>query len=90
MEIIKNLECSPRNIYTGSIGHIKPDGSGTFNVAIRTALIDKKNNSLTYGIGSGIVWDSIEQDEYKETLLKSKIILNQYSKFDLVETMLWK
>ena len=55
---------------------------------LETALIDKKTNDITYGIGSGIVWDSQEKDEYDETLLKSKIMLNQYSNFDLVETML--
>ena len=89
MEIIKDLECSPRNIYTGSIGLISPNRNALFNVAIRTALIDKKTNDITYGIGSGIVWDSQEKDEYDETLLKSKIMLDQYSNFDLVETMLW-
>ena len=89
MEIIKDLECSPRNIYTGSIGLISPNRDALFNVAIRTALIDKKTNYITYGIGSGIVWDSQEKDEYDETLLKSKIMLDQYSNFDLVETMLW-
>ena len=89
MEIIKDLECSPRNIYTGSIGLISPNSDALFNVAIRTALINKKTSHITYGVGSGIVWDSKEKDEYDETLLKSKIILNQYSNFDLVETMLW-
>ena len=89
MEIIKNLECSPRNIYTGSIGLISPNSDALFNVAIRTALINKKTSHITYGVGSGIVWDSQEKDEYDETQLKSKIILNQYSNFDLVETMLW-
>ena len=35
MEIIKDLECSPRNIYAGSIGLISPNRNALFNVAIR-------------------------------------------------------
>src|SRR5207237_874080 len=38
MEIIASLETSPRGIYTGAIGHVAPDGTASFNVAIRTAV----------------------------------------------------
>ena len=59
MEIIlQSLECGPRGIYTGSIGFVAPDNSAQFNVAIRTAVIDKRNSTLEYGVGGGIVWDS--------------------------------
>ena len=33
-------KAAPRGLYTGSIGHIAPNGDFTFNVAIRTAVID--------------------------------------------------
>ncbi len=36
MEIIEELESSPRGIYTGSIFHLQPNGDFDFNVCIRT------------------------------------------------------
>ncbi len=42
MEIIAELEDGPRGVYTGSIGHIAPNGDFSFNVAIRTAVIDRE------------------------------------------------
>ncbi|MCM8788836.1 MAG: anthranilate synthase component I family protein, partial [Candidatus Omnitrophica bacterium] len=41
MQIISELEKSPRKIYTGTIGILKPDNSAVFNVAIRTIIIRK-------------------------------------------------
>ena len=43
MEIIAGVECSPRRIYTGSIGFIEPGGRAQFNVAIRTVLVDHRD-----------------------------------------------
>lgn len=90
MEIIENIENSAREIYTGTVGYITPCGDALFNVAIRTALINKKNKSISYGVGSGIVWDSIGEEEYEETQIKAKILLSKRYNFDLIETMLWK
>lgn len=90
MKIINELEKSPRKIYTGSIGYIAPKRQARFNVAIRTALIDKKKNTVEYGVGGGIVWDSYEQAEYAEALLKANVLTNPpLPKFSLFETMLW-
>ena len=89
MRIISELETTPRRIYTGSIGYIAPDRKATFNVAIRTALIDKENHSAEYGIGGGIVWDSTSTDEYAEALLKARVLTESPPEFSLLETMLW-
>ncbi len=90
MKIIKELETSPRKIYTGSIGYIAPNRQARFNVAIRTALIDKKNKTVEYGVGGGIVWDSEEKDEFEEALLKAKVLTNPpQPEFSLFETLLW-
>jgi len=89
MRIISKLEPAPRKIYTGSIGYIEPERKAQFNVAIRTALIDKENMSTEYGIGGGIVWDSNSKDEYNEALLKSKVLASDKPEFSLFETMLW-
>ena len=89
MKIIHELETSPRNIYTGTIGHIAPGRKATFNVAIRTALIDCETKKAEYGIGGGIVWDSTGSDEYEEALLKARVLTEPYPAFSLFETMLW-
>ena len=89
MKIIHELETSPRNIYTGTIGHIAPGRKATFNVAIRTALLDCETKKAEYGIGGGIVWDSTGTDEYEEALLKARVLTEPLPAFSLFETMLW-
>lgn len=90
MNIISELEGSPRNIYCGSIGYVMPGRRARFSVAIRTALVDKKNRKAEYGVGGGIVWDSTSADEYSEALLKARILTDPPQKeFSLFETLLW-
>jgi para-aminobenzoate synthetase / 4-amino-4-deoxychorismate lyase len=90
MNIIAELETSPRRIYCGSIGYIAPNRKARFNVAIRTALVDKQNSTAEFGLGGGIVWDSTSADEYGEALLKARVLTNPPQKeFSLFETLLW-
>jgi len=89
MKFISELESTPRKIYTGSIGHIAPNHKATFNVAIRTALIDRETQTAEYGVGGGIVWDSTSVDEYAEALLKARVLTESAPQFSLLETMLW-
>ena len=56
MEILHELETSPRGAYCGAIGYFAPDGSARFNVAIRTLTIAGGQGEL--GIGGGVVQDS--------------------------------
>ena len=88
MEIIHETEKGPRGIYTGAIGFLAPDGDFSFNVPIRTAVMDAKGKGWL-GIGSGIVADSTVKMEYRECLLKSRFLYNTPANFALVETMLW-
>lgn len=90
MEIIADLETSSRKIYCGSIGFIAPNRKARFNVAIRTALVDKQESKAEYGVGGGIVWDSTPADEYDEALLKARVLTDPPQKeFCLFETLLW-
>ena len=89
MRIISELETTPRRIYTGSIGYISQNRKAKFNVAIRTALIDREIQRAEYGVGGGIVWDSTSADEYTEALLKAQVLTEQFPNFSLLETMLW-
>lgn len=88
MEAIKTLEGQPRELYTGAIGHIEPSGNAIFNVAIRTAWVDKVASKSVFGAGCGIVWDSDPYDEYSELVAKTQILRRPPSDFHLFETML--
>lgn len=90
MQIIRELEAGPRGVYTGSIGFIAPDHSAVFNVAIRTAVIDKANRQAVVGVGSGVVHDSELFGEYDECLLKARFLTERQGSFQLIETILWK
>jgi para-aminobenzoate synthetase component I len=68
MEIIHELEPSPRGPYCGSLGYIAFNGDMDINILIRTITIHK--NSLQYQVGGGIIAESNEEDEYQETLHK--------------------
>lgn len=93
MEIIHELEKSPRGIYTGAIGYIAPHGDAVFNVAIRTIVINKNKGKM--GVGSGIVWDSDSKNEYEECILKTGFLsdkgvhLYANKDFKLIESILW-
>lgn len=73
MEIIEELEGIKRNIYTGSIGYFDFRGNCDFNIVIRTII--KKDNKAFFGVGGGITYDSIEEDEYNETLDKARALM---------------
>jgi para-aminobenzoate synthetase/4-amino-4-deoxychorismate lyase len=88
--IIREVECSPRNIYTGAMGVVSPEGRSWFNVAIRTALIDRSNATVEYGVGSGIVWDSSSDDEFRECIAKAAAVTSQRHHVALFETILWE
>ncbi|MDD7909935.1 aminodeoxychorismate synthase component I [Pseudovibrio exalbescens] len=88
MEIIDDLEASPRGIYTGSIGAIEPNGDFCFNVAIRTLVLDEAGNG-SLGTGSGVVFDSGASPEYEECLLKLEVFTDPIEPFGLIETMKW-
>lgn len=87
MEIIKDLEKEPRGVYTGAIGYISPSQEACFNVAIRTIHIKDGKGEL--GVGGGIVYDSKDESEYSEALLKAKFFMEGVSKINLMETILW-
>ncbi|MDO8552854.1 MAG: anthranilate synthase component I family protein [bacterium] len=73
MEIIDESEPTARSVYAGSIGWIDPDDSADFNIAIRTLI--KKGEKVYLQVGGGIVYDSVEKDEYQETLDKARSFL---------------
>ncbi len=89
MRIIKELEKEERGIYTGAIGFVNNNKS-VFNVAIRTIVLEKKSLCGELGLGSGIVWDSIGEEEYEEVKLKGNFLLKPDNYFEIFETMLFE
>lgn len=77
MEIIEELEPNRRSIYTGCLGYLSFSGGMDFNILIRTIL--KKDNQLYFGVGGGIVADSKPEDEYQETLVKARAMIEAIS-----------
>jgi para-aminobenzoate synthetase / 4-amino-4-deoxychorismate lyase len=75
MQIIRELERFPRGVYTGTIGLLRPGGDCTFNVAIRTVVLDTETNVATCSVGGGITIDSTAEDEYQECLVKSRFLV---------------
>ena len=92
MELINQLETSPREVYTGAIGYIAPDRKCQFNVAIRTVLSDKQSKLATFGVGGGIVWDSVETEEIREIQVKAQVLDTTKVQCSgaLLETMRWE
>lgn len=72
MEIIDELEPVKRGIYAGAVGYIAWSGNLDTAIAIRTAVI--KNNRLHIQAGAGIVYDSVPQNEWDETMNKGRAI----------------
>jgi len=88
-ELIREIEPGPRGVYTGAVGYMGPGGTARFNVAIRTATVDRLRNRVTYGIGSGITWDSRAGREYAECLAKARVLEADVRPFSLIETLKW-
>ena len=73
VEILKELEGAPRDIYSGAFGYLGFDGSADFGMTIRTLVFEGSTASL--GVGGGITIDSDPESEFEETMLKSKALL---------------
>jgi para-aminobenzoate synthetase/4-amino-4-deoxychorismate lyase len=85
MEILRDLEASPRGAYCGAIGYFSPSGSARLNVAIRTLSLAGGLGRL--GIGGGVVQDSRAESEYAECLLKARFFEIGRKKIELIETL---
>lgn len=69
MEIIHELEQTPRGPYTGSLGYLSHSGRMDLNILIRTMLFD--GEKILFRTGAGIVNDSIAVAELAETRAKA-------------------
>ncbi|MFC3931285.1 anthranilate synthase component I [Streptococcus dentapri] len=72
MKRIYELEQEKRGIYAGAIGYLSASGDMDFAIAIRTMVL--KNHKAYVQAGAGIVYDSIPEKEFEETINKSKSV----------------
>ena len=77
MEIIERCEPVRRGVYCGAIGFIGVDGRLDLNIAIRTLVAG--SGTLRGWAGGGIVADSAEEAEYRETLDKASAMLKVFT-----------
>ncbi|MFZ6681368.1 aminodeoxychorismate synthase component I [Undibacterium sp. Tian12W] len=100
MQIIRELEAEPRGLYTGAIGWFDPPaqpgalGDFCLSVPIRTLQLQAPADDAepvlrrgVLGVGAGIVYDSVAQDEYAECHLKARFLTGLPPQFELFETM---
>lgn len=73
MQIINELEQFKRGVYSGAIGYISSSGNMDLALAIRTMIV--KDDKAFVQAGAGIVYDSIPESEYEETINKAKALL---------------
>jgi para-aminobenzoate synthetase/4-amino-4-deoxychorismate lyase len=85
MQTITSLEPTPRGVYCGAIGVVRPGGHATFNVAIRTMTLHGKQ--ATCGIGSGITADATADAEWQEWQTKRGFLTRASQAFNLLETL---
>ena len=74
MDIISQIEQTPRKAYCGHIFWQNFQGMLDSNILIRT--ITAKENQLSFRAGGGITYSSIPQKEYEEMLAKASIFFN--------------
>jgi para-aminobenzoate synthetase/4-amino-4-deoxychorismate lyase len=92
MGLIARHEPSARGVYCGAIGLVSPPGApgpvrARFNVAIRTAVVDRRSGTIEYGAGGGVTWSSGARAEWGELHAKARLLTALTHPFRLLETM---
>ena len=71
MQLIEEYEHSRRELFSGSVGYVTPEGDFDFNVIIRSLFYNATSKYLCYQTGGAITYDSIAEQEWEETRLKA-------------------
>lgn len=72
MGLIEQYEQTKRGLYSGAVGYFTPHGDFDFNVVIRSILYNGAKRYLSFQAGGAIVFDSVPEAEYEESLLKAQ------------------
>ncbi len=71
MQLIDRYEAARRELFSGSVGYISPDGDFDFNVVIRSLFYDAERQYLSYQTGGAVTWGSDAESEWEELRLKA-------------------
>jgi anthranilate synthase component 1 len=82
MEIIAEVENESRGAYAGAIGYLGFSGNLDTCITIRTIIF--KNGKAYVQAGAGIVWDSVPESEYQETINKATGMLKAIRTAEIV------
>jgi para-aminobenzoate synthetase / 4-amino-4-deoxychorismate lyase len=85
MRKLRALEPQARGVYCGAVGMVRPGGHATFNVAIRTVVV--QGGVARCGIGSGITSDAQPDGEWTEWQSKRRFLERASQPFELLETL---
>ena len=77
MEIIAEFEPEKRGPYAGAAGYFSFSGDMDMAISIRTMVV--KGGIAYTQSGGGVVYDSVPESEYEETLNKARASLNAVS-----------
>jgi anthranilate synthase component 1 len=72
MEIIDELEPARRGPYAGAVGYFDRGGDMEMCIAIRTLMA--RGRRVSVQAGGGLVYDSVPEAEYQETLNKARAV----------------
>jgi para-aminobenzoate synthetase/4-amino-4-deoxychorismate lyase len=90
MQLIDELEPTPRGVYCGAVGLVAPPSASfraRFNVAIRTVVVDRATGEAVYGAGGGITWGSEAAPERAELQAKAAVLAHDVTEHRLLETL---
>jgi para-aminobenzoate synthetase component 1 len=71
MELVEKYEHSRRELFSGTVGYISPEGNFDFNVIIRSLFYNAATRYLSYQTGGAITYDSTPEQEWEEMRLKA-------------------
>jgi para-aminobenzoate synthetase component 1 len=76
MKLIDRHENFNRELYSGSVGYISPEGDFDFNVVIRSIMHHRGKSWNSVRVGSAITIHCEAEREYEECLLKAEKVIN--------------
>jgi para-aminobenzoate synthetase component 1 len=71
MQLIDRYEQARRELFSGTVGYIDPQGNFDSNVVIRSIFYNRDTGYLSYQTGGAITYESVAEQEWEETLLKA-------------------
>ena len=75
MELIERYETTKRSLFSAAFGYITPNEDFDFNVVIRSILYNDINKNISVMVGGAITINSDPEDEYQESLVKAKAMM---------------